>query len=233
MGMINIRTGNLMYATLAKDNDTKFVGDFRNEEWLERATREVSKIFFEIIGIEENKIEEKYGKVTLDTYYAYSKNTKELPMSILLSCERNEKDIIIHSNLLKIILVLYFSPNNEYTKHIPNCSFYPEADVKLADFIYKIMCEKDITLNIDNPSSYFITRIRFLLYKKPKDIVRLQHFTNDGKRSELLRINKNGIISTDGNNSCCYPHGFYDITLNDLLQLPTSSQTVYPKMYDC
>ena len=52
------------------------------------------------------------------------------------------------------------------------------------------MCEKDITLNIDNPSSYFITRIRFLLYKKPKDIVRLQHFTNDGKCSELIRLNK-------------------------------------------
>lgn len=99
MGMINVRTGNLMYAPLAENNETKFVSDFRNEKWLENATGEVSKIFFEIIGIEENKIEERYGKVTLDAYYAYGENPKELPMRILLSCERNEKDIAIHSKL--------------------------------------------------------------------------------------------------------------------------------------
>lgn len=126
-----------------------------------------------------------------------------------------------NSYLAKIIIIaLSCNPGNIFIIENPEIHLHPKAQAMLADFL-NFIASKGIQIIVETHSEHFINKTRFSIFKKRinKDDV-IIHYKPSAKDKFLsLMINQSGHFINKSEENIDFPSGFFDSTLNELLEI--------------
>lgn len=160
-------------------------------------------------------IDFKTEKVTEDT------------IKVLFSIEEIEEISPVNtgagnSYLLKILIMCLTAKKGDVLIiENPEIHLHPKAQAKLGSF-FSFVANAGIQLIIETHCEHFINKLRYEVYKKniAKEDIMIYYKNSIREKFQKIKINTNGHYIDQNNTPIKFPSGFFDSTLQELLEMP-------------
>lgn len=119
-----------------------------------------------------------------------------------------------------IIMALCCRPGNLLIIENPEIHLHPKAQAKLGDFI-TFIASKNIQIILETHSEHIINKTRYNIYKKKfnnEDVI-IHYKASTLEKFIPLLINQNGHFVNNKDSEIEFPNGFFDSTLDELLEI--------------
>ena len=191
MGAITIYTGSphLIDRPRPSLNPRIVYPDIKNADtdWAMEQAAKCSDILSGMLGITPEEAAKRYGRRSIKVNRDGDGKVTDISLEYLNHMD-DLQDFMI-KRLATWVTRLYFADTSkDQLQAIILGSFWPEADIKFADFVFAQVGKKNISLTMQNPSFHFINQIRYLTatdYEHKPNIC-LFHFAAHG-RSKPIR----------------------------------------------
>lgn len=126
-----------------------------------------------------------------------------------------------NSYLVKVLIVtLMCNPNGVVLIENPEIHLHPRAQAKLGDF-FSWIAQAGIQIIIETHSEHLINKVKYQVYKRVLDSENLAIYYKKNIRDKFINlgVNKNGKFINDEGEAAFFPSGFFDSTLQELLEI--------------
>jgi len=126
-----------------------------------------------------------------------------------------------NSYLAKILIIgLSCQKDNIFIVENPEIHLHPKAQARLSDF-FVMLGNSGIQVILETHSEHIINKLRYNIYKNNFHSDNAIIYYKQDSRTDfvLLMINENGHFTDDENNIVEFPTGFFDSTLDELLEI--------------
>jgi len=225
MGAITIYTGSphLIDRPRPSQNPRIVYPDIKNADtdWALEQAAKCSDILSGMLGITPEEAAKRYGRRSIKVNRDGDGKVTDISLEYMNHMD-DLQDFMV-KRLATWVTRLYFADTSkDQLQAIILGSFWPEADIKFADFVFAQAGTKNISLTMQNPGFHFINHIRYLTatdYEHKPNIC-LFHFATHG-RSKPMTLNEHGSFVQEGH-VVDYPSGFFDASLQELMDISGS-----------
>jgi len=126
-----------------------------------------------------------------------------------------------NSYLAKILIIgLSCKKGNILIIENPEIHLHPKAQSKLSDF-FVLLANAGIQVILETHSEHLINKLRYNIYKSKlsSDDAIIYYKSNIREEFSTIKINNNGHYIDEENKRIAFPKGFFDSTLNELLEI--------------
>lgn len=196
--------GEYLFGALYKQKDTPITLELPDDEVQKSLSGQVDYWLKEIIGMK------------------FKVNTEERNSHIIVSYDTDELKGLMPNKLgtavsyLAKVLIMCLSAKRGDVLMIenPEIHLHPKAQAKLGEFL-TIIANAGVQLIVETHSEHVVTKIQYQIYRNKFDTEKLAIYYKENPRDSFEQI----VIDEHGRYSVDFPEGFFDASLDDLMEI--------------